>query len=74
MRSSATGSDVAARGGTETQQRAQHRWTYAVFLAALLHDMGKAAHDLRITYDSAAQSNAAWNPLGGWLVELGASS
>ena len=40
---------------TETQQRAQHRWTYAVFLAALLHDMGKAAHDLRIAYDSAAQ-------------------
>ena len=59
---------------TETQQRAQHRWTYAVFLAALLHDMGKAAHDLRITYDSAAQSNAVWNPLVGSLLELGATS
>ena len=59
---------------TETQQRAQHRWTYAVFLAALLHDTGKAAHDLRITYDSAAQSNAAWNPLVGSLLELGATS
>ena len=59
---------------TETQQRAQHRWTYAVFLAALLHDTGKAAHDLRITYDSAAQSNAVWNPLVGSLLELAATS
>jgi len=59
---------------TETQQRAQHRWTYAVFLAALLHDLGKAAHDLRITYDSTAQSNALWNPLAGSLPELGATS
>ena len=52
---------------TEAQQRAQHRWTYAVFLAALLHDAGKAAHDLRITYDSAAHVNAVWNPLVGSL-------
>ncbi len=59
---------------TETQQRAQHRWTYAVFLAALLHDLGKAAHDLRIAYDSAAQSNSVWNPLVGSLLELGATS
>jgi integrating conjugative element relaxase (TIGR03760 family) len=59
---------------TETQQRAQHRWTYAVFLAALLHDMGKAAHDLRVAYDSAAQANAVWNPLVGSLLELGATS
>ena len=59
---------------TETQQRAQHRWTYAVFLAALLHDLGKAAHDLRISYDAAAHANAVWNPLVGTLLELGATS
>ena len=59
---------------TEAQQRAQHRWTYAVFLAALLHDAGKAAHDLRITYDTAAHVNAVWNPLVGSLVELSAVS
>ena len=45
-----------------------------MFLAALLHDMGKAAHDLRIAYDSAAQSNSVWNPLVGSLLELGATS
>ena len=59
---------------TEAQQRAQHRWTYAVFLAALFHDTGKAAHDLCITYDSAARANAVWNPLVGSLLELAATS
>jgi integrating conjugative element relaxase (TIGR03760 family) len=59
---------------TEAQQRAQHRWTYAVFVAALLHDAGKAAHDLRIAYDTGTQSNTVWNPLVGSLLELGAMS
>jgi integrating conjugative element relaxase (TIGR03760 family) len=59
---------------TEAQQRGQHRWTYAVFLAALLHDAGKAAHDLRITYDSSARAGAVWNPLVGSLIELSAVS
>ena len=59
---------------TESQQRAQHRWTYAVFLAALLHDTGKAAHDLRITYDTAVHANTVWNPLVGSLIELSADS
>ncbi len=59
---------------TETQQRAQHRWTYAAFLAALLHDLGKAAHDLRISYDAQSHSNVVWNPLVGSLLELGAVS
>jgi integrating conjugative element relaxase (TIGR03760 family) len=57
---------------TEAQQRQQHRWTYAVFVAALLHDLGKAAHDLHITYDSAAHANVVWNPLAGSLLELSA--
>jgi integrating conjugative element relaxase (TIGR03760 family) len=57
---------------TETQQRQQHRWTYAVFVAALLHDTGKAAHDLRITYDSPAHASAVWNPLAGSLPALAA--
>jgi integrating conjugative element relaxase (TIGR03760 family) len=55
---------------TEVQQRQQHRWTYAVFVAALLHDVGKAAHDLRVTYDSPTHAGAAWNPLTGSLLEL----
>jgi integrating conjugative element relaxase (TIGR03760 family) len=59
---------------TETQQRQQHRWTYAVFVAALLHDTGKAAHDLRITYDSAAHADAVWNPLAGSLPALAAET
>ena len=59
---------------TEAQQRQQHRWTYAVFVAALLHDTGKAAHDLRITYDSAAHANAVWNPLAGSLPALAAET
>ena len=59
---------------TEAQQRQQHRWTYAVFVAALLHDTGKAAHDLRITYDSPAHSSAVWNPLAGSLPALAAET
>ena len=57
---------------TEAQQRQQHRWTYAVFVAALLYDAGKAPHDLRITYASAAHASAVWNPLAGSLPALAA--
>jgi len=42
-------------------------------LETALHAL-KAAHDLCITYDSAAHSNAVWNPLVGSLLELAATS
>lgn len=35
--------------GTEDRKRLEHRCTYMVFLAALLHDIGKPVADLRVT-------------------------
>lgn len=48
-------------------------WTYAVFMAALLHDVGKPISDLRIQMRRKGISDPIlWVPLGGSLVECGA--
>jgi len=42
------------------------RWTYGVFLAALLHDIGKPATDLEVSlYDRNGRSCGNWNPNAG---------
>jgi integrating conjugative element relaxase (TIGR03760 family) len=48
-------------------------WTYVVFFAALLHDVGKPLTDLRITWSKHANGEAVgWSPLAGSLQECGA--
>ena len=45
---------------------AADRWTYSVFLAALLHDVGKAATDLEVDlYDQSGRPCGRWNPNAG---------
>ncbi len=50
--------------------RLKSRWSYAVLVAALLHDIGKPIADLSITCGN-ARGEGAWQPLAGSLAEQG---
>lgn len=51
-----------------------HRWTYAVFVAALLHDVGKPIADLRVHVRKGASASEPWSPLAGSMAACGATS
>lgn len=58
---------------TEDIDRQRDHWTYAVFLGALLHDIGKILTDLRLTVRDTPQSpGRRWLPLSGALPQSGA--
>lgn len=50
-----------------------HRWTYAVFVAALLHDIPKSIAFLRVMMCDRQGSAALWHPLAGSLLAQGAT-
>jgi integrating conjugative element relaxase (TIGR03760 family) len=56
----------------EDIQKHQHRWTYAIFLGALLHDIGKPLSDLTVKAFAGAKS-FEWNPVSGNLLQCGAT-
>ncbi|WP_052142721.1 MobH family relaxase [Burkholderia gladioli] len=57
----------------EQVARLQHRWTYGVCLAALLHDIGRPMSDLRIQYFKSVDGvPSPWIPLAGSLEAHGA--
>lgn len=59
----------------EQVARLQHRWTYAVCLAALLHDIGRPMADLRIQYFKTPEgAPVPWMPLAGSLEAHGAAA
>lgn len=51
-----------------------HRWTYAVFAAALLHDIAKVGAGLRIRLDPDRMSYILWDPSQGPMSACGAAS
>lgn len=51
-----------------------HRWTYAVFIAALLHDVGKQIADLHVVIRKGTTGSGAWSPLVGSMLACGATS
>ena len=51
-----------------------HRWTYAVFVAALLHDVGKPIADLRVHVRKGASTSEPWSPHAGSMAACGATS
>ena len=51
----------------------QHRWTFAVIIATLLHDVGKAIADFEIDAVDAAGREFVWNPVAGSLVQCAAT-
>jgi integrating conjugative element relaxase (TIGR03760 family) len=58
---------------TELRKKLEHRWTYAVLLAALLHDLGKPVTDVLVTaYGEDPRAGRPWAPLAGTLREAGA--
>lgn len=50
------------------------RWTYAVFVAGLLHDIGKPVADLRVQMRSPDGTLNPWSPLAGSLCDSKAIS
>lgn len=58
--------------GSTPEEQAQYeaRWTYAVFLAALFHDIGKPISDLHITlYGPDPDNGQVWNAIAGDMAE-----
>jgi hypothetical protein len=51
----------------------KHRWTYAVFLAALLHDIGKPVADANVMLYKQERNAGRWHPLAGSMVDQGAT-
>jgi integrating conjugative element relaxase (TIGR03760 family) len=51
-----------------------HRWTYAIFIAALLHDVGKPIADLRVQLRKGPSVSEPWSPLAGSMPACGATS
>ena len=51
-----------------------HRWTYAVFVAALLHGVGKAIADVRVLIRTGRCVPEHWSPLSGAMSISGAVS
>ncbi|WP_165873410.1 MobH family relaxase [Parasulfuritortus cantonensis] len=63
------GADIEAQG------RIQHIWTVGIYIAALLHDVGKTVADLRVTLFSAASpSGATWKALMGSMNDAKAEA
>lgn len=50
-----------------------HRWTYAVFIAALLHDVGHTLAGLRVLIRGEQGVLEQWAPLAGSMFSCGAS-
>lgn len=50
-----------------------HRWTYAVFVAALLRDAGRVDAGLRVWISDGAERLRVWRPTEGSMRECGAS-
>jgi len=66
-------SQILPRGAAPEVIGAQaHRWTYAVFLAALLHDVGHALAGLRLQIRGDRGGFEPWDPLAGSMFACGA--
>lgn len=60
-------------GGAEAIDAQRDHWTYAIFFAALFHDIGKPMTDLRILMRIKSQAEPVrWMPIAGPLNECGA--
>ena len=58
----------------EDIMRLEHRWTYAVLVAAVTHDIGKRIAELRVMlYRQGSRVGEPWAPLAGTIAECGAT-
>lgn len=58
-------------GGAEEISKKQDLWTYAVFIAALCHDLAKVAVDQEIAIYDENHRELAWNPWEKYIDEQG---
>ena len=49
----------------------KHRWTYAVFLGALLHDIGRPMADINVRGFRSNKACGKWQPLAGSMLDQG---
>ena len=60
------GMELPPGASTEDRKRHEHRWTFAVLVAALLHDVGKPVTDLLVTlYGDDPRIGRPWAPRAG---------
>ncbi|MBL8348446.1 MAG: TraI domain-containing protein [Rubrivivax sp.] len=64
------GIELPPGASTEERKRQEHRWTYAVFAAALLHDAGKPLTEVRVTLfgpdpHAGQRTSQMWAPMAG---------
>ncbi|WP_454692430.1 MobH family relaxase [Achromobacter aloeverae] len=57
--------------GPEEQMRLAARYSYAVLVAALLHDVGKPVADIEVNLMRQDGSESPWVPLGGTMAQQG---
>ncbi len=59
----------------ENQGRTQHLWTVGIYVAALLHDIGKTVADVRVTlFSQATTSGVPWQALMGSMIDAKAEA
>lgn len=63
---------LSESGGAEEIAAKQDLWTYAVFLAALCHDLAKVAVDQTVTIYDLEHQSKSWSPWDSFLDEQGA--
>ncbi len=64
-----TGHLLPRNGGAEVTAAQRDHWTYALFFAALLHDVGKPVADLRVEMRMPKSADSVrWMPLSGSMV------
>ena len=61
-------------GNPEDMAREEHHWTYGVFVACLLHDIGKILTRFQIVLNMADGTQKLWNPHNEPIYETGAVS
>ncbi len=67
------GLELPPGADTEERKRLEHRWSVAVFTAALLHDVGKPVTDVKVfIYAEDPRSGRPWTPLAGAMRAFGA--
>ncbi len=67
------GMELPPGASTEDRKRQEHRWSYAVLVAALLHDVGKPVTDVRVMlYTDHPRDGRPWAPLAGSMRSFGA--
>jgi integrating conjugative element relaxase (TIGR03760 family) len=62
------GMELPPGASTEDRKRLEHRWTFAVFAAALLHDVGKPVTDVKVLlFGDDPRAGSPWAPMAGTI-------